>query len=285
MLEYGEYVPLRDKFVGFTQISGTGIKEVRECLGVRVDPGIRIYQYNREPRFPMLSIALSKIMGCEPLMRFQADPKLRAKYDHKQRAVFVRAGDPFAECHEVGHAFTHQEKPGLPVRYTESYRDLRKVPDMIALYALDEGIAQWVAIQSGLKNRDPHRAAEAVRESNKLVASPSDSSVLLYDPAILNGRIEQVVQVTAAYCGDLAVQRGFMIEYIKNSYLSTLDTLYKAALALGYVYTASRFEQLSIQWPEMTTPEKLSRIIGDPPKFAQLIHEVTAFRGFTPASL
>lgn len=281
MSEY-EYTPIKNKFWGFTEVPTTCDEELKEHLGVLIDPRIRIFQYNGDPRFKrLLSFLLSKLDHSNPLTGFLEDPKERGRYIYHESAVFVKPNDPFALCHELGHVLIHSKNPDLIDDYAGGFLHPRKIDDSIAGFALDEGMAQWIAINVGLKTMKYSRVTEAMKESNKLVADPNNQTNLLYDSTILKRNIEDVKQAHIVYRNNPVVRNNSVPESVCNIYQETLDTIYKKIMSLGYVHTASMMGKLSLYQPRLTISEKLSQIIKNPPTFKELKEEVLAFKGFS----
>ncbi len=276
-----EYVSVtEDKFKGFTEVPGIGKRELRDYLGISVDPQTRIFYFNGAPRFKWLHLLKAQLEGSKILASFLKDPELRGEYHEKQKAVFVQPDDFFAECHELGHAFVRRENPNLFPKNLSAFVDVNQAANLIARSALSDGIAEWVAIKVGLESGDPLRKAEATRESNKLVAGSEDQVNHLYDPIFMQGNIDKVSKAVAEYCNNPFVRRGLVINDICENYVKMRDLVYRGTMSLGYAYVVSRVGKLSIEQPEWTIAQKLSLLAKNPPTFTELEQEVNGSFSF-----
>lgn len=269
----------KNQYKGFTRVESNNPRQMWELLGIRIDPSLRIFEYEGTPRFRRLSLFWSNLVGSEPRNPFLGDPELRGRFDNRSNSVFVLPNDPFAECHELGHAFVQSTNPNLVESYENGFRDLRLIHDNIALYSLDEGVAQFIAIQSGLRSDKLARVGEAIYENNKLTSEDQVGEAdLLYQPEVLKVKVAKIEGIISNLSGISGIWEGSV--FSQRLYLEMLHTIYREAMSLGYVYTVSQLERLSSEHSNATTAEKLSLTINNPPDFAQLEQEVLLFKGF-----
>lgn len=255
--------PLKEKFWGFTKVEGTCASELRKYLGIIINPRVRTFEYNGDPKYKRLSTFFARISNSRTLYNFLVTPDGRGINLPDQEAIFVRQDDPFAECHELGHCFVASANHDLDKKYNRVTRNFDGVIDNIAFLAIEEGVCQWIAIEAGARTGIPARTEEAILEITKLKERLSNRDLIR--------------QKVSNYCEDEIIRKGLMPLYTKQAYTNLLVDIYKNAMALGYVYTFSTMEKLSA---ELSIAEKLSWIVKNPPTFAQLEQEVTLFADF-----
>ncbi|MCL5409550.1 MAG: hypothetical protein M1607_01670 [Patescibacteria group bacterium] len=216
------------------EVASLAARELRKYLGLRVKPVLR---------------------------KIDVKSDSRGEYDSDRNVMTVNGNDPFAELHEITHSLTHHINPDLWSEIA-TFRLSKPMIDKIALFALYEGIAQWVAITVGLATQDPSRMEEASRERDKLL--PVDSSL---------GTIRKVAQ---EFTDSLWLSRGMSFQDFQAGYVFALERVYNEAMSLGYVYADSRFSELTSQQPRLTVSRKFTLVIQDPPVFTRLVEEVAS---------
>lgn len=265
MNEQEEYT-MKLGYWGFSEAHSNGVYELMDHLGLRADPTVRLFEYSVNPRLEPLLRPLAKVGFITiPLKEFLLDRKFRGQYAARENVIFVRKGDIFAECHEYGHVFVDGKNPSLVSNYIRGHRrrQVGEIDDCVALYALDEGMSQWMAIQVGLKTKALVRVSEAIEERNKLRVGSKDEVIR---------RIMQLKTAIDTYVQDRVVRRGASPLLIQRKYEELLTDNLKLAMSLGYIYVDSRATKLLQS--DLSIEEALSLIITQPPTLIQLEEEI-----------
>ncbi len=254
IIEQGKNVPL-----GFVEIESEAPDEIRQHLGVHIDVfDIKTYEFqwnNSRVQGGLLAFAL---FVNSPARFFLADARLDGRYDHTGRAVYVRAKSPFIEAHEFTHAFVASQNPNLMYQYTRPRSTGLEIQDKAALYAIDEGLAQWVAIHLGFNSEDSQRLDEANFEQDKLVYEPL--------PRIKDALME--------YQNDPRIKCGQASEFITDAHLEFLNKTYFAAMSLGFYFVSARLSRMNLTQPAQIG-HALTSLIKNPPSFKELEKELS----------
>lgn len=270
------YLDRKDGFKGFQKVEGRGASELYDHLGISL-PGIRTFHYQGEPRFALARRRLGVLD--QHINSFLDSSTHRGSYDADQDAIFVKPGDPFAEVHELGHAFGERNNDGLGEFCADGRMGAKGVEERVAGIATEEGMSQWMAIATGLLTGDPKRIEEAMWESNRLVADENVRDALNYDPEVVAQKIVTVKKLVADYASHRVVGRNVNPIVAQEEYKVLLksDDFYRGLMSLGYAYTMARLADPTA--PGRKTSEVLADLIKTPPAFAEMEERVLGFNG------
>ena len=266
----------KDKFRGFQEVQGQAVSELREHLGIYLF-GVRTFHYEGSPRLATIRRKLGALD--DRAGKFIEDPTHRGFYDSDQDAVFMKPDDHFAEIHELGHAFQEKSSPGLVELYINGRMGAEGVNERVAAKAMEEGMAQWMAVATSFLTQDPEKVKEAILENNKLVADMNASEGFNYDPKVVAQKLATVKGMIADYAKIPALQKSGNPIVAQENYVTLLKNFdfYRGLMSLGYVYTMARLADESQSGRR--TSDVLRDLTKTPPTLAEIEEKVSGFNG------
>ena len=266
----------KDRFKGFQEVKGQAISELSEHLGISLF-GVRTFHYQGEPRFATIRRRLGVLD--DRVGKFIEDPMHRGFYDSDQDAVFMKPDDHFAEIHELGHAFEEKSNPGLVELYINGRMGAEGVNERVAVKAMEEGMAQWIAVATSFLTHDPEKVKQAILENNKMVADMNALDTFNYDPEVMAQKLATVKGMIADYAKIPALQKRGNPIVAQENYAALLKNFdfYRGLMSLGYVYTMACIADESQSGRR--TSEVLRDLAKTPPTFAKIEEKVLGFSG------
>lgn len=269
-------------FVGFKEVPNLAAEDVKSALGIFIDPSIKVYHFEPTNRLNRLRRLVAKTRYERPFLEKPSsdDTLYRGKFLERHKALLVRPGDIFAQYHELGHSFIHDQNPELLEQIDRGYKQKGEDFAQFAKFAFDEGAAQWIAINTGLKSGDSDIQAKALREHNRLIGKSDDMKQLDYDRSKVLEKLAQVRAAAKSYVEDPVVAKGVDEEAMLKRYENVLVHIARQAIAIGYVYTEALMRTFKAQ-PDFSTAKALQLVAKrQPSSLDQIGKEIETFSGF-----
>lgn len=274
----------KQKFRGFEQARSSAADDIRDVLGIRIDPKIRLFVFKPDESLNRLQ-RLRRVIAKSRLERkflekeTTEDMVMRGVFLGEHNALLVRPDDMFAQYHELGHAYVHGQAPDL----LKEIANIKAsgADSSFAKYAFDEGFAQWVAIKTALGQQDPEKQKQGIREHNRLVGKSANEAELTYDSEIVLQKLSAIRGSIKNCIEDPIVKKGNDWEAIGKKYAEALVKSGREALAIGYVYSEALVNAFMKQ-PGGSTASALGLLAKrSPSSLDQIEQEITRFEGFS----
>lgn len=237
---------------GFQVSENTSAKLIEENLGIKfpeIPPVVELNIKNKIQRLKKAGI----VGAVAEVVATRRDNV--AIYDRRYGAIFTKDGDLFTELHENGHAFldainpeirnTVDEMPYMLTQRASGQTVNTELVEKIVTYrCFDEGIAQWVALETAERLPDDFEPKD-IQDLKNVMSQDTSQEVRKATLTLINALKQTGISVT--------------IEGLKAE-VELDDPKY----ATGYFFVNGVIE--SISPPDDQVGEVLTKLIENPPQ-------------------
>lgn len=208
------------------------------------------------------------------LMDFARDPILYGFRNPEDGDLFVRKNSQFTKNHELAHTYIDFKNKGIEWIIYHGDRPFPPTEKPFATLAFVEGLADLIAIETGLKMADPKARNEAVMWRNYRLSGQTRTDEFLVDSKFLSSQQEKMARVVNEYIKDAAavleIRVGQFNKALKNLHSNSKKMDKPSSYySVGLAYCMASFRKLLAQGLE--SKEAMDKLILNPPQTLDML--------------